>query len=79
MSRNCLCNEAEDWAGGQKESGKGLQEETNNECLLKEGVGEVGSEELLAGTEWERHRGGTCSGPEARPSAVGGLDGLAGG
>lgn len=38
--------------------------------------GEVRSEELLAGTEWEKCRGGTCPGPEAEPSAAGGLDGV---
>lgn len=32
------------------------KEETDSECLLKEGMGEVRSEELLEGTEWERHR-----------------------
>lgn len=55
---------AEDWAGGQKEPRKGLKEETDNECLLKEGAGEVGSEEWLAGTGWESCRGGTCPGPK---------------
>lgn len=74
MLRNCLYNEAEDWAGGQREWRKGLKDEA--ECLSKEGVGEVGSEELLAGTEWEGCGGGPCPGLEAVPSAAGGLGGV---
>lgn len=44
--------------------------------MLKEGAGEVGSEDRLAGTGWESRRGGTCPESEALPRAAGGSDAM---